>query len=82
MKKSSKIDELKYYEIPIRDNFILDARTKISTSSNREVHYERKKDEKNLVSIKLEKTSHFPTFIREAKVLEHLKDIERIPKLI
>ena len=82
MEKSSKIDELKYYEIPIGDNFILDARTKISTSSNREVHYGRKKDDNNLVSIKLEKVNHFPTLIREAKVLDHLKDIERIPKLI
>ena len=55
MEKSSKFDELKYYEIPIGDNFILDSRIKISTSSNREVHYGRKKDDNNLVSIKLEK---------------------------
>ena len=82
MEKSSKINELKYYEIPIGDNFILDARTKISTSSNRAVYYGRKKDDNNLVSIKLEKVNHFPTLIREAKVLEHLKDIERIPKLL
>ena len=80
--EKSAIDEIKYYEIPIGDTFFLDARKKISTSSNREVHPGRKRDDNKLVSIKLEKICHSPTLFKEAKALRHLKDIERIPNLI
>jgi len=82
MEEKKTIDKLKYYEIPIGDSFILDARTKISTSSNRQVHYGRKVNDNKLVSIKLEKICHSPTLIKEGKVLMHLTGIERIPKLI
>ena len=80
--EKSKFDIYDYYEIPIGDAFVLDARTKISTSSNREVHLGRKRDDNKLVSIKLEKICHSPTLFKEAKALMHLKDIQRIPKLI
>jgi len=80
--EKSTIDKIKYYEIPIGDAFVLDARTKISTSSNREVHLGRKKDDNKLVSIKLEKICHSPTLFKEAKALMHLQDIQRIPNLI
>ena len=80
--EKSTIDELKFYEIPIGDTFILDTRKKISTSSNRQVHFGRRKNDNKLVSIKLEKICHSPTLIKEAKALMHLQGIERIPKLI
>ena len=80
--EKSTFDIYEYYEIPIGDAFVLDARTKISTSSNREVHLGRKRDDNKLVSIKLEKICHSPTLFKEAKALMHLKDIQRIPNLI
>jgi len=76
------LNGLKNYEIPIGEDFILDPREKIGYGSFGDVYSGRIRSNDQPIAIKLEKINEEPTIFKESKFLTHLKEIERIPKLI
>ena len=81
--QSKPSSELKYYEILISDNFVLDARKKFASSSSDEGVYLGKIFEKDIpIAIKLELRGHeHPLLKKEAKIYTILEGIEKIPKV-
>lgn len=76
------LDGLKDYEIPIGEDFILDAREKIGFGSFGEVYSGRIRCNCQPIAIKLEQIHKDSTIFNESNFLIHLNKIERIPKLI
>jgi len=76
------LNSLKSYEIPIGEDFILDSREKIGYGSFGDVYSGRIRSNDQPIAIKLEQIHKDPTLFNESKFLTHLKEIERIPKLI
>ena len=76
------LDGLKDYEIPIGEDFILDAREKIGFGSFGDFYNERIRNNEQPIAIKLEKIHKDSTIFNKSNFQIHLNKIERIPKLI
>jgi len=82
MEKNSLDSLKKNLEIPIGKEFILQSREKIGYGSYGDVYRGRIRSNDQPIAIKLERINEEPTIFKESKFLKHLKEIERIPKLI
>ena len=82
MEKNSLESLKKNLEIPIGKEFILQSREKIGYGSYGDVYRGRIRSNDQPIAIKLERINEEPTIFKESKFLKHLKEIERIPKLI